>query len=182
MNARRKRHLEYRKKPKGYYHLCTDGRPDVLLFYNDKEKARKNQQYQMTYKDNSHKQTGSFVVAKIAFSGNDKSLCEGIIMVNSYGHKFLDNIPEYTEEELKHLILDGVFPCYRQLLSNELAMLYFRHQEEQDILNEKINDNKPDFSYDSTSFNIQYKKITECSITPNKKSWTKLNPDEGEKE
>lgn len=39
MNARRKRHLEYRKKPKGYYHLCTDGRPDVLLFYNDKEFA-----------------------------------------------------------------------------------------------------------------------------------------------
>ena len=37
MNARRKRHLEYRKKPNGYYHLCTDGRPDVLLFHNDEE-------------------------------------------------------------------------------------------------------------------------------------------------
>ena len=40
MNARRKRHLEYRKKPNGYYHLCTDGRPGVLLFHNDEEFAR----------------------------------------------------------------------------------------------------------------------------------------------
>ena len=40
MDARRKRHLEYRKKPKAYYHLCTDGRPDVLLFRNEDEFAR----------------------------------------------------------------------------------------------------------------------------------------------
>ena len=39
MDAKRKRHAEYRKKPKGYYHLSTDGRPDVLLFRTKEEYA-----------------------------------------------------------------------------------------------------------------------------------------------
>lgn len=110
-----------------------------MMFYNDKEEARMNQRYQMTYKDFSHKQTGSFVAAKVAFSGNDQCLCEGIIMINSYGKKFLDDNPEYSEDEFRHLILDGIFPCYRQLLSNELAMLYFRHKEQRKDTRENDN-------------------------------------------
>lgn len=39
MNERARRRQEYRKKPMGYYHLCTDGLPDVRLFHTRKEFA-----------------------------------------------------------------------------------------------------------------------------------------------
>ena len=98
------------------------------LFYNDKNKAVDVRQYQRNYKDYMYGLVGSFMAAKVVFSSNDDTLCEGIIMVNSYGKKFLDNSPEHTEEELKHLIIDKIFPCYEQLLISELSTLYFRHE------------------------------------------------------
>ena len=98
------------------------------LFYNDKNKAVDVRQYQRNYKDYMYGLVGSFMAAKVVFSSNDDTLCEGIIMVNSYGKKFLDNSPEHTEEELKHLIMDKIFPCYEQLLISELSTLYFKHE------------------------------------------------------
>ena len=142
------------------------------LFYNDKNEAASDQKYQYTYKDYNHKCKGSFVAAKVAFSGNDDTLCEGIIMVNSYGKKFLDNLSEYTEEELMHLILDSIFPCYRQLLSAELAMLYFRHQT--DIEPEKCHKkkrHKQKFIFFPESLK-QHKKAFKCLIATTKKIWT----------
>ena len=76
------------------------------LFYNDKNKAVDVRQYQRNYKDYMYGLVGSFMAAKVVFSSNDDTLCEGIIMVNSYGKKFLDNSPEHTEEELKHCVLN----------------------------------------------------------------------------
>ena len=98
------------------------------LFYNDKNEAVDARQYQRNYKDHMYGLVGSFVAAKVVFSSNDDTLCEGIIMVNSYGKKFLDDSSEHTEEELKHLIMDKIFPCYEQLLISELSTLYFRHR------------------------------------------------------
>lgn len=136
------------------------------LFYNDKNKAIMDQCYLYTYKDHNHKRIGSFVAAKIAFSSNDDTLCEGIIMVNSYGKRFLDNDSGHTEDELMHLILDRIFPCYRQLLSAELAMLYFRHQTNQLGKNCKKNVLLP------TKYNLN-KGASKCVITTTKKIWTK---------
>jgi len=102
------------------------------LFYNNKQDAANKGQYMFSYRDDSHKRVGSFLAAKVAFSGNDRVCCEGIIMVHSYGHKFLDHIPRATEEELEELIFDSIFPCYRHMLQAELAMLYFRHETEDD--------------------------------------------------
>lgn len=80
------------------------------VFYNDKEEAMKDKKYQFSYRDHSHNFIGSFVAAKVAFSGNDGKICEGIIMVTSYGTRFLDNDKVHTEDELAHLILDDIFP------------------------------------------------------------------------
>lgn len=140
------------------------------LFYNDKTKAFKEQEYQYTYKDHNHKCVGSFVAAKIAFSSNDDTLCEGIVMINSYGKRFLDSDLKHTEEELMHLILDSIFPCYRQLLSCELAMLYFRHQ---------VNGSTDEMSKTErkkTAFPFKYslrKKCVKCIISTTKRIWSK---------
>lgn len=55
-----------------------------------------------SYRDNSHNRIGSFVAVKVAFSGNDQKLCEGIVMIHSYGYQFLDSMPRQTEEDLRH--------------------------------------------------------------------------------
>lgn len=143
------------------------------LFYNDKNEAANEQKYQHTYKDHNHKRSGSFVAAKVAFSSNDDTLCEGIIMVNSYGKRFLDNAPGHTEDELMHLILDSIFPCYRQLLSAELAMLYFRHQTDKETnkcQKKKKCKQKPIILPKDLK---HHQKAFKCLIATTKKIWTK---------
>lgn len=143
------------------------------LFYNDKSVAVKDRRYQFSYKDYSHDCIGSFVAAKVAFSGNDNQLCEGIIMVNSYGKKFLDSSPRHTEDELSRLILDSIFPVFRNLLTTELAMLYFRHQDEKsDECSEKCCKDDTRKSWFHSQFN-KYKNRFKCIVATNKKIWVK---------
>lgn len=97
------------------------------VFFNDKKAAHDQQFYVYSDKDYTNHHIGSIVAAKLAFSGNDNVLCEGILMVNTYGHRFLDKCPTVTESELRELILESILPCYKNLLEEELAMLYFRH-------------------------------------------------------
>ncbi len=106
------------------------------LFYNDKKEAVKDQRYIYSSRDYEHNLQGSFLAAKVAFSGNDHVLCEGIVMINSYGKKFLDD-SSHTEEELRMLLLDNIFPCYKRMLTSELAMLYFCHKDEKLLDEEK---------------------------------------------
>lgn len=124
------------------------------LFYNDKKEAEANNQYMFSYRDNSHNRIGSFVAVKVAFSGNDQKLCEGIVMIHSYGYQFLDNMPRQTEEDLKTLILDRIIPVYRHLFQTELAMLYFRHETEPDT---KRNSNN---NFKHIRCNVEYNKTT----------------------
>ncbi len=141
------------------------------LFYNDKQQAEKEQRYIFSYRDNSHNRTGSIVAAKVAFSGNDHSLCEGIVMVNTYGHRFLDNTKGYTEDELEKLILDSIFPCFSKMLTTELAMLYFRHQDEP---KEKDETEQPQKSDRAKSFCKEWKvynRVSKCIVAATKKVW-----------
>ncbi len=101
-----------------------------VLLYNDKTDALKDQNYQAIYRDFTDNGKGSIFSAKIAFSGNNELLCEGILMINTYGKQFLDDLPQITEKEFLNLISHDIFPCYRQLLTTELAMLYFKHEIE----------------------------------------------------
>lgn len=118
------------------FHYMINSEISYILC-NDKKLAVENNQYTYSYRDNSHDHIGSFLAAKVAFSCNTGSCCEGIIMVNSYGQKFLDNDNIHTEQELSHLILDKIFPCYRHLLQTELGMLYFRHVDESEVQESK---------------------------------------------
>ena len=146
------------------------------VFYNDKEKAMRDKKYQFSYRDHSHNLIGSFVAAKVAFSGNDGKLCEGIIMVTSYGKRFLDNDKVHTEEELSHLILDDIFPCFRHLFTTELAMLYFRHQDEPienaQPQNSKGKKKKFRLTLVPEDFHL-HKKSVKSIITATKKLWHK---------
>lgn len=154
------------------FHYMSNNNVSVV-FYNDKGDAVKAQQYICSYRDYSHDCKGSIFAAKVAFSGNDDTLCEGIIMVNSYGHMFMDNLPWQTERELKELLQDSIFPCYSKLLTTELAMLYFRHQSEGDKTADRKESCDCEFSF-KEKFSI-HKKAYKCIVAASKKIWTKNN-------
>ena len=40
---------------------------------------------------------------------------------------------EYTEKEFLDLLLDKIFPCYKNMIQTELGMLYFRHNDNDTI-------------------------------------------------
>lgn len=142
----------------------------ATLFYNDKTEAHSLQRYLYSDKDHSHNCVGSIVAAKVAFSGNDEKLCEGIIMVNTYGHRFLDKSPRFTEEELRELILDSILPCYKNLLTTELAMLYFQHKDEPDDPN--LPNKKNTCILGSSKMKV-HKNAFKCVVEATKKTWTK---------
>ncbi len=141
----------------------------ATLFYNDKSIAHSLQRYLYSDKDHSHNCIGSIVAAKVAFSGNDEKLCEGIIMVNTYGQKFLDKSPRFTEEELRDLILDSILPCYKNLLTTELAMLYFQHQDEPD---DSLSRKTVPRVHTGRRMRV-YKNAFKCIVEATKKKWTK---------
>ena len=73
---------------------------------------------------------GSVFASKLAFSSNETTCCEGIIFITTYGEKFVRDDSEMTPVEFKKLLVDEIFPCYKNLLKNELAMLYFRYEDD----------------------------------------------------
>lgn len=153
-----------------FHHMISNN--VSMVFYNNKKDAAAEQRYQYTYKDYNHACRGSIIAAKVAFSSNDDILCEGIIMVTSYGKQFLDRYPDHTENELLQLIMDSIFPCYKQLLAAELAMLYFRHQTET-IETEKITPIPKLSGMLLPPQEHGKKKSLKCLISTTKKIWTK---------
>lgn len=141
----------------------------ATLFYNDKSVAHSLQRYLYSDKDHSHNCTGSIVAAKVAFSGNDEKLCEGIIMVNTYGQRFLDKSSRFTEDELRDLILDSILPCYKNLLTTELAMLYFQHQDEPD---DSLSCKTAPRVRAGKKMRV-HKSAFKCIVEATKKTWTK---------
>jgi len=111
-----------------YYQLLNS--KETVFFCNDKKEWIDNGKYYVSARDCRHNKTGSFFVARIMFSNNAKSFCEGIIMVSSYGKKFVEEEDNYSVDEMKRLIIDNIFPCYQRLLETELGMLYFRHKKD----------------------------------------------------
>lgn len=101
-----------------------------LVFFNDKKEAAEQCSYYFSYKDKLHNNEGSIFASKLAFSNNAETCCEGIVFITTYAEKFVRDNSEVTPEEFKKLLVDEIFPCYKNLLKNELAMLYFKHQDD----------------------------------------------------
>lgn len=111
-----------------YHFLIHNNRS--LAFYNDKHEAADECKYYFSDKDRLYDQDGSVFASKFAFSNNAEICCEGIIMVTTYGKQFVMKNDEHTVEEFKKMLIDEIFPCYKNLLIAELGMLYFRHKRE----------------------------------------------------
>ena len=49
-------------------------------------------------------------------------------MITTYGEKLVKANSEYTEADFEQLLLDKIFPCYKNLLQTELGLLYFKEK------------------------------------------------------
>lgn len=121
---------DFTDKDTSLYHYMISNHSS-LEFYNDKKEAANIAKYYYSYKDFLHDKKGSVFAAKITFANNEEICCEGIIMVTTYGENFVKKSSIHTEEEFKKLVVDKIFPCYKNMLKSELGMLYFRHSPEE---------------------------------------------------
>ncbi len=113
------------------YHYIINNNIDSA-FYNDKKQASEDCKYYFSSKDNLHEREGSIVATKFSFSSNAEKCCEGIIMITTYGQKFIRDDSEHTPKEFEQLLEHEIFPCYKNLLKVELGTLYFRHKTEKE--------------------------------------------------
>ena len=113
-----------------YYTLINE--KDTVVFYNDKKEMAEYNKYYMSARDKRHNKNGSIFGVQLMFSNNAKAFVEGILIISTYGERFIsDNNPEKVNQ-LKRLIIDDLFPNYQRLLETELGMLYLQHRSKPD--------------------------------------------------
>lgn len=114
-----------------YYYLINDQRNGVpinSIFCNDKQELESKSHYFMSSRDEDHEKIGSVFAKKIIFSNNAEDFVESILVVSTYGKRFVEEgSSEYSEKELKNLLLEDLFPYYQRLIETELGVLYLRH-------------------------------------------------------
>lgn len=113
------------KKDTVYYTLIND--KDTVVFYNDKEEMAENKKYYMSPRDERHNRRGSIFGVQLMFSNNAASFAEGILIISTYGQRFISDNNSEEVNQLKRLIIDDLFPNYQRLLETELGILYLRH-------------------------------------------------------
>lgn len=116
------------KEESMFHHLISNNRE--FEFYNDKRDAASARKYFLAEKDRLYNDVGSVFASKFAFTSNSQMCCEGLLMISSYGHKFIRDDSKYTPDEFRKILEQNIFPCYKKLLKAELGWLYFRHEDE----------------------------------------------------
>ena len=103
------------------------------IFYNDKSEMEKENKYLMGTRDEMHGKKGSILGIKFGFATNTEYLVEGIIIVSSYGQRFVEDNNAGKIAELKKLIMDVIFPCYQRMLETEMGALYLEKRGQDNI-------------------------------------------------
>ena len=115
-----------KQKNSMYHHMIHNNIP--FVFYNDKKDAVDQGVFYYSAKDKLHDNSGSIFASKFGFNNNERICCEGLLMITTYGEKLVKANSEYTEADFEQLLLDKIFPCYKNLLQTELGLLYFKEK------------------------------------------------------
>lgn len=108
------------------YYFLIHGKQTVV-FCNNKSDLEKDNHYYMSARDKRHNKIGSIFAIKVMFSNNTQSLVEGILVISTYGKRFVEDNDCEKTNQLRRLFIDDIFPCYQRLLETELGMLYLRY-------------------------------------------------------
>lgn len=108
------------------YYFLING-TETVVFCNDKAELEKDGHYFMSVRDKRHNKIGSIFAIKIMFSNNAQSFTEGVLVISTYGKRFVENNDCEKSNQLRRLFIDDLFPYYQRLLETELGMLYLKH-------------------------------------------------------
>lgn len=114
-----------------YHYLITgdNGHQVNSVFCNDKKALAYEGHYFMSARDKDHNKIGSVFAVKVIFGNNAETFVEGILLVSTYGRRFVEGNSSFSKEELKNLLFEGLYPYYQRLLESELGVLYLRHEK-----------------------------------------------------
>lgn len=107
----------------------TDGYQVNIVFCNEKKDLAYEGHYYMSARDKDHNKIGSVFAVKVIFGNNATSFVEGILLVSTYGIRFVERDSDFDKSLLKHLLIEGLYPFYQRLLETELGVLYLRHEK-----------------------------------------------------
>lgn len=112
-----------------FHHLVYT--EDTYIFKNDKKDLADQEppKYYMSKRDKNHNNVGAVFCTKIMFSNNADNFVESILMVSSYGKRFVEDDADYDIPTFKNLVYEEIFPYYLRLLEAELGILYLRHKK-----------------------------------------------------
>ena len=96
----------------------------VFVFYNDKLSKSKEDKYLLGTRDKMHNNIGSIMGFRFGFCTNEEVLIECVLIISSYGKRFVEDDNKEKELELQRLIVDDLFPCYQRLLEIEMGKMY----------------------------------------------------------
>lgn len=108
------------------YHTLIKGN-ETVVFYNDKQSMAEVGRYHMSARDERHSKIGSIFGVRLMFSNNAEPFVEGIMIISTYGKKFIINSDTKKINRLRRLIIDDLLPSYQRILETEMGMLYLRH-------------------------------------------------------
>ena len=80
---------------------------------------------------------GSIFGVQLMFSNNAELFVEGVMVVSTYGKKFVPSNDINKINQLKRLVIDDLLPSYQRMLETEMGMLYLRHLDSESCLQQR---------------------------------------------
>lgn len=117
---------QFVEKENTVYHTLIKG-SETVVFYNDKQSMAEVGRYYMSARDERHSRIGSIFGVQLMFSNNAELFVEGVMVVSTYGKKFVPSNDINKINQLKRLVIDDLLPSYQRMLETEMGMLYLRH-------------------------------------------------------
>lgn len=104
---------------------------------NDKQSMAEVGRYYMSARDERHSRIGSIFGVQLMFSNNAELFVEGVMVVSTYGKKFVPSNDINKINQLKRLVIDDLLPSYQRMLETEMGMLYLRHLDSESCLQQR---------------------------------------------
>lgn len=102
---------------------------DSPVFYNRKEKLIEDGHYSAGRRDRIFKNKGSMMAMLLTYFNNEKSLIEAVLLISTYGVRFVPEENNESEEidKFKEILNYEILPYYVSMFQSEMGAMYLRH-------------------------------------------------------
>lgn len=116
-----------KKNPNTTFYKVYSGKSD-FLFFNDKAKAAKENNYVFDNKDHRYHDIGSIICDEISIIQEDEKIARLILSISTYGYKFTDKEEKDVIDNMSYMIEEVLLQQFEKRIRIELALLYIKDQ------------------------------------------------------